>query len=223
MPDKLLLPSIADVVSRYVPLRRRGKEHVGVCPFHPEKTPSFSVNEEKGLFHCFGCGNGGDVVSFIQQIEGVDFKGALAHLGLSNDAPKLTRQQIEEKRRQHHAARAIVSWSLDMAARIAARMRDVGQRGALAGRVQKLPGADLRFLKGEIRRLQTEWEIFEALQEDLFEPAFIFELWGLREFIEGVVGVEPIYTMEEIQGAFPPFSEEYGAKLLDYVRGEFCG
>lgn len=54
-------------------LKRTGKEHKGLCPFHGEKTPSFNVNPEKGIFKCFGCGEGGDVFAFIQRLKGVDF------------------------------------------------------------------------------------------------------------------------------------------------------
>ncbi|MFA5942457.1 MAG: DNA primase [Candidatus Paceibacterota bacterium] len=69
--------SIMDIVSPYVKLNRAGKSIVGLCPFHKEKTPSFHVSTERGTWHCFGCGVGGDGFSFIEKIEGVDFKGAL--------------------------------------------------------------------------------------------------------------------------------------------------
>jgi DNA primase len=69
--------SIQDIISPYVKLRRAGRSLVGLCPFHKEKTPSFHVSLERGTWHCFGCGLGGDGFSFIEKIEGVDFKGAL--------------------------------------------------------------------------------------------------------------------------------------------------
>lgn len=69
--------SIADIVSPYVKLRRAGRSMVGLCPFHKEKTGSFHVSPERGTWHCFGCGLGGDGFSFIEKVEGVDFKGAL--------------------------------------------------------------------------------------------------------------------------------------------------
>lgn len=65
--------SIVDVVSQYVALKKRGKNFVGLCPFHSEKTPSFTVSEEKEIFHCFGCGAGGNVFSFLMKIEGRSF------------------------------------------------------------------------------------------------------------------------------------------------------
>lgn len=69
--------SITDIISPYVKLTRAGRSLRGLCPFHKEKTPSFHVSPERGTWHCFGCGEGGDGFSFIEKIEGVDFKGAL--------------------------------------------------------------------------------------------------------------------------------------------------
>ena len=69
---------IVQVIGSYgVSLKKRGQEWVGLCPFHPEKTPSFHVHPGKGLYYCFGCGAGGDVVKFVQQMEGVRFGEAL--------------------------------------------------------------------------------------------------------------------------------------------------
>ncbi len=69
--------SIVDVVSQYVKLERAGGALRARCPFHAERTPSFHVSAERGTYHCFGCGVGGDVFSFVQAIEGLDFKGAM--------------------------------------------------------------------------------------------------------------------------------------------------
>lgn len=72
--------SIQDVVAPYVKLKRAGRSITGLCPFHKEKTPSFHVSIDRGTFHCFGCGVGGDMFTFVEKIEGLDFKGALALL-----------------------------------------------------------------------------------------------------------------------------------------------
>jgi DNA primase len=66
-------PSIVEVIGQRVELRKAGKEYKGLCPFHSEKTPSLTVNEDKGLFYCFGCSASGDVIDFIMQLDGVGF------------------------------------------------------------------------------------------------------------------------------------------------------
>lgn len=72
---------IVEVVSEYVSLKSSGKNHKGLCPFHQEKTPSFSVSPEKQIFHCFGCGAGGDVFRFLMDLEGLAFIEAVRKLG----------------------------------------------------------------------------------------------------------------------------------------------
>lgn len=71
---------IVDVVSAYVPLKKRGTNYWGLCPFHHEKTPSFSVSEAKQIFHCFGCGKGGGAISFVMEIENLTFPDAVRKL-----------------------------------------------------------------------------------------------------------------------------------------------
>jgi DNA primase len=72
--------SIVDVVQQYVALRRVGRNFVGLCPFHAERSGSFNVREETGRYKCFGCGAGGDVFRFVQEIEHIDFVGAVERL-----------------------------------------------------------------------------------------------------------------------------------------------
>ena len=71
---------IVDVISGYIKIQKRGANYTGLCPFHSEKTPSFSVSPGKQIFHCFGCGVGGDVISFIMQYENYSFTEALTFL-----------------------------------------------------------------------------------------------------------------------------------------------
>lgn len=91
---------IVSVVSRYMPLERKGRTYWCRCPFHGEKTPSLAINEADQFYHCFGCGVGGDVVKFVQEIESVDFMGAvqiladLAHM----EVPSFSTEQRDENR-----------------------------------------------------------------------------------------------------------------------------
>lgn len=92
--------ALAEVVGRRTKLVKRGREHSGLCPFHNEKTPSFTVNEDKGFFHCFGCGAHGDVIGFVMRTENLSFPEAVERL--ANEAglqlPNLTREAREEGR-----------------------------------------------------------------------------------------------------------------------------
>jgi DNA primase len=71
---------IVDIISAYVQLKKRGKNYFGVCPFHQEKTPSFAVNEEKQIYHCFGCGAGGDVFKFLMEYKSISFIEAVQEI-----------------------------------------------------------------------------------------------------------------------------------------------
>jgi len=95
--------SLAEIVGRRVKLVRRGREFTGLCPFHNEKTPSFSVVEEKGFYHCFGCGAHGDVIGFVMQTENLAFPEAVEQLArrAGLDVPKAT---PEERQRAERAA-----------------------------------------------------------------------------------------------------------------------
>src|SRR5512139_2794036 len=71
---------IYDVISDYVSLKKSGRNYLGLCPFHGEKTPSFTVNPERQIFHCFGCGEGGNVIGFIMKRESMSFPEAVRFL-----------------------------------------------------------------------------------------------------------------------------------------------
>jgi DNA primase len=78
---------IVDLISGYMSLKKTGKNHLGLCPFHSEKTPSFNVNPEKQIFHCFGCGVGGDVFKFLELQEGLNFPEAVKQLAARGGIP----------------------------------------------------------------------------------------------------------------------------------------
>ena len=84
-PDELIDQiQISDIVSKKVALKKKGKEFGGLCPFHNEKTPSFTVNDHKGFYHCFGCGAHGNAINFVMQTDGLDFKEAVIRLAENN-------------------------------------------------------------------------------------------------------------------------------------------
>jgi DNA primase len=92
---------IVDFISEYVSLKKRGKNYVGLCPFHSERTPSFTVSREKQLFHCFGCHAGGDLIKFIMMYENITYKEAIKKLstkaGLNITLDDVEQMSEEEK------------------------------------------------------------------------------------------------------------------------------
>lgn len=100
------LADIVQVVSDYLPLKKSGANYVGLCPFHNEKTPSFTVSEQKQFFHCFGCGTGGDAVTFIMNKENLSFPEAVRFLGdklgieIEERAP-IDKERVKERDRAY--------------------------------------------------------------------------------------------------------------------------
>jgi DNA primase len=100
-PDELRSQiTTSDVVGKKVALKKKGKEYSGLCPFHNEKSPSFSVNDQKGFYHCFGCGAHGDIIGFTMNVEGLGFKDAIVKL--ANDYSIKIPIIINEEQDQKH-------------------------------------------------------------------------------------------------------------------------
>ncbi|MEM7042209.1 MAG: DNA primase [Pseudomonadota bacterium] len=109
---KARLP-IAEIVGRYVRLTRRGREFTGLCPFHQEKTPSFTISEEKGFYHCFGCNQHGNAVDFIMAIEGLDFGQAIQRLADITGLPtpmRSGRDTTKAEKTLYQANEAAAAW-----------------------------------------------------------------------------------------------------------------
>lgn len=175
--------SIVEVVEQYVSLKKSGREFVGLCPFHSEKTPSFTVNEEKGVWYCFSCCEGGDAITFIEKVEGVGFKDAIAHLGIEG-IPRTFRSRKSPERQ---AAEAISVWAEQMSSLIGERMRAIGQRGYLATTALSVEGVDKDFLREEKKNCARKWAILEALDDDLVNPQLLPELWKQHNAVEAIV------------------------------------
>ena len=126
---------LADVIGRRVKLVRKGREHLGLCPFHNEKTPSFTVSDDKGFYHCFGCGASGDIISFVMETEKLSFPETVEQLA---GAAGLQMPEQSPEDRALEAKRVGLAEAVDAASRwFADRLR--GPDGAagqkyLAGR-----------------------------------------------------------------------------------------
>jgi DNA primase len=142
--------NLRDIVSQYVQLKRVGRRWVGLCPFHAEKTGSFNVNEENGLFKCFGCGIGGDAITFVREIEHVDFVGAVEWLaGKAGITIRYTERREDEGRKRRgvllDAMKKAVTWYHE-------RLLHGGDAGTARGYVRS------RGLDGDtVRTYQLGW------------------------------------------------------------------
>jgi DNA primase len=138
---------IVQVVQERVPLRRSGVAWKGLCPFHGEKTPSFQVNGEKGVFHCFGCGVGGDVIKFVELYDKVTFPDAVrqlaARVGMTVPEPEDSKEDGDSQRdreallKVHEVAAAWFREQLATSAGSAAR-RQLQDRGLTADTIEKI-------------------------------------------------------------------------------------
>jgi len=143
---------IVGVVGSYVALKKMGRHHKGLCPFHSEKTPSFMVNEEMGLYKCFGCGAGGDVIKFLMEIEGIEFREALERLAEKAGV------KLVSRRRDDNDERAKMLEVMELAARYYHWLLMEGNAGAAAR----------EYLKGR--------KIDEKLMEN-FNLGFAMQSW----------------------------------------------
>jgi len=137
--------SIVSLVSQTVRLKKRGSAHLGLCPFHNEKTPSFHVNEDRKNFHCFGCGKSGDALDWMQEIEGLGFLDAVKELadraGMAVPQEELTPRQIEAAKKRERlleANEAACRWFQSMLA---------GEDGTFAREYLQDRGYDMEFAK----------------------------------------------------------------------------
>jgi DNA primase len=135
---------IATFIGAYVPLKKRGSDLVGLCPFHSEKTPSFHVHPDRGFFKCFGCGTGGDVITFVQKSENVGFGDAIrvlaakAGIELEPENPRAARAR-SEREAMYEANQIAAAFFARMLAeeRGAAARRYCDQRGFTAATLER--------------------------------------------------------------------------------------
>ena len=144
--DKL---NIIDVISPYVELKKSSKNFVGRCPFHAEKTPSFNVSPERGMYHCYGCGVGGDIFNFVQEIEGVDFKEALKTLAHKAGVELVSENPVKKSEREHlyAALEAATDFYVDWLDKKSEAKEYLENRGVKQGTIKKwrigyAPGPD---------------------------------------------------------------------------------
>ncbi|WP_331012535.1 CHC2 zinc finger domain-containing protein, partial [Sphingomonas sp.] len=183
---------LSDIIGRKTKLKPRGKqEKVGLCPFHPDRTPSFEVNDDKGTYHCHGCGAGGDAMTFLTKAEGLTFQQAFEAL-TGDDSPVIS-DEDRTKRRQEAAeatARRIQSgrrvW--DRAVPPVGTLAEVYAR--FRGIMAPLPDT-VRFARLDYRDQETGTVIATNV------PVMVC---ALQDGAGSVVGVQRIYLREDGKG-----------------------
>ena len=168
---------IVELISQYVSLKRSGANHMGLCPFHSEKSPSFSVNAARQFFHCFGCGIGGDVFSFLMKIEGLAFPDAVRRLA-ERAGIELEEQALSPEEEQRRQARERLFRANDLAAGYFHRLLMEDPAGEPARRYMKT--------RGYGRRAAGEYQI-----------GYARDSWdGLRRYLEqNDIAVEDARTL----------------------------
>jgi DNA primase len=204
--------SILEVVSDYINLKKAGKHYKGLCPFHSEKTPSFMVNEEKQIFHCFGCGAGGDVFTFLMKVGNFSFPQAVEELA-KRYGVRLPSRELSPAKKKEMAKREILFQINQMASEyfhdLLYRQREgdegrryLSQRG-LSEKIIKEHrlGYSLERWDGLVQHLQEKkvslelaWElglIFPKKREgwyDAFRGRILFPIFDLHQRVVGFGG-----------------------------------
>ncbi len=165
---------IVSVISEHLQLKRVGQRWVGLCPFHNEKSPSFSVNQQQGFFHCFGCQKSGDAITFVREIEGLDFVGAVERLA-SKAGVTLTYTSANEGQRRRRRAQLVeaVESAVEFYHRRLLEAPDAGAARAYL-RERGITGDDVRTYK--IGWAPDDWDAFSR-QAKL--PAKVLDEAGL--------------------------------------------
>ncbi len=207
---------LVEIVGRRVPLKKRGRDYVACCPFHQEKSPSFTVSNEKGFYHCFGCGVHGDVVTFIMQTEGLNFPAAVEKLADDLGIP-MPRQEISAEAKGDRFLQEILLKIHEVAATffeqklqtsLGQEARDYLKKRAVENTIQK-----------KFRLGFSLWEkdsLYQHLKQQGFDEISIRSS-GL--VIVPQEGEKPIYDKFRGRLMFPIFNEKnqviaFGGRIL---------
>ncbi|MEQ8216543.1 MAG: DNA primase, partial [Smithellaceae bacterium] len=121
---------IVELVAQYVTLKKAGRNYLGLCPFHQEKTPSFTVNREKQIFYCFGCGEGGNAVTFLMKIANKTFPEAIKELAEKTGVVLPSWQDSKESRQKNSLRENIAELNLTAAQQYARNLYSPAGKGA---------------------------------------------------------------------------------------------
>ncbi|MCI2430664.1 DNA primase [Candidatus Acetothermia bacterium] len=189
-----------EIVSRYVALKKSGKNYIGPCPFHADKTPSFTVSPDKKLFHCFGCGEGGDLFQFVMKMEKLEFAEAVERLAQQFGVPLGRRSASPLQKLKEINERVAAFYQTNLVSPAGAKAREhLKQRGFSKETIEKfklgyaLPKWDdlIKTFPKDLESLITVGLVLRSSEErlyDRFRDRLIFPIWSLTGEIIGFAG-----------------------------------
>ncbi len=228
---------IVELIGSYVPLRKSGRSYRGLCPFHPDRSPSFYVSPERETYHCFGCGAGGNTISFVMAQEKLDFPEAVRYLG-KRLGIEIAEESAGRNRTLYDACEAATRYYEQQLRKNEHVLRYLVQRGISAGTVKRFrlgfapPGNRLR---GEQRRRSLPEDSFVkagllARRDnglgDYFYDRVMFPVFSLSGRVIGFGGRvlgdrEPKYLNSPDTGVFHKGDVLYGVfQAKGYIREE---
>src|SRR6478736_6099746 len=210
------------LAGEHIALKKSGRRFVGLCPFHPEKTPSFSVNQENGFYYCFGCAASGDAITFVREVEHLDFVGAVERLAaragiqLRYDDANYSKDR-QRKNRLHEAVAAAIDFyherllTGDDARNARGYLRSRGFDGDAARRFQlgySPPGWDelashlqkSKFSRDDISGANLAFVNRANKLQDAFRDRLMFPIWDTRGDAVGFGG----RALPDASGVAPP-------------------
>ena len=132
---------ILEVISSYISLKKSGANHQGCCPFHAEKSASFNVNPARGIFHCFGCGAGGNVVTFVMKMEGLNFPQAVKFLA-KRAGVEIPERELNDVEKRKQSEKDLLYQISDIASAFYRNILESGEAGAEGRRYLETRGVD---------------------------------------------------------------------------------
>ncbi|MGB3940205.1 MAG: DNA primase [Candidatus Manganitrophaceae bacterium] len=224
VPDQLIETvrdrnDLVSVVSEYLSLKKAGQNYTGLCPFHAEKSPSFVVSPSKQIFHCFGCGVGGNIFQFVMKMEGIPFPEVLHRLAVKGGVPLPERREGVEDHRQRQESEEIYRVN-DAAASYYHRNLVERPEGAVAAGYLKERGMTAETVKAFSIgfALPRRDEMFRQLRRQF--PVTLMERAGLISKKEGGVGEEAFFDRFRNRVLFPIRNVQgkiagFGGRVLD--------
>jgi DNA primase len=177
---------IGDVIGDYVQLKKSGRNYIGLCPFHSEKTPSFSVSIEKQFYHCFGCNAGGNAISFLMDLEGHSFPQAVQALGDKAGIQLNIEHQSPEQNQERHQEKELVMKAHHLAAQLFHHVLMERSEGAEAREYLEKRGFQIETIKEfQLGFAPNSWDFLVQFLEKRKYPMSLMEKGGLLAKSEG--------------------------------------